>query len=160
MIELTEWEGLLRIALAAILGGAVGLERELRAKQAGLRTNMLVAMGAALFTTSSIQLSEFYLNWAGSIRFDPSRIISTIVSGVGFLGGAVIFRHEQRMHGVTTAASIWVVTAVGVAAGAGFYLTSVGATVLIVIVLLVVGWVEHLVGFKDDTFAIQESGDD
>lgn len=149
MFELSEWEGLIRIALAAILGGVIGLERELRDKEAGLRTNMLVAMGAALFTISSIQLSEFYVNWDGSIRFDPSRIISTIVSGVGFLGGAVIFKTGEKISGVTTAASIWVVTGVGVVVGAGFYLTAVGATFLIVIVLLVVGWIEHKVGFKD-----------
>lgn len=148
MPELTEWEGLIRVTIAAVLGGIIGIERELRAKEAGLRTNMLVAMGAALFTISSIQLSEFYLDWNGSIRYDPSRIISTIVSGVGFLGGAVIFKTEQRVRGVTTAASIWVVTGVGVAVGAGFYLTAIGSTVLIVIVLLIVGWVEHLVGFK------------
>lgn len=149
MPELTEWEGLIRVAIAAVLGGIIGIERELRAKEAGLRTNMLVAMGAALFTVCSIQLSEFYLNWNGSIRYDPSRIISTIVSGVGFLGGAVIFKTSEKISGVTTAASIWVVTGVGVVVGAGFYLTAVGATFLIVIVLLVVGWIEHKVGFKD-----------
>jgi putative Mg2+ transporter-C (MgtC) family protein len=109
---------------------------------------MLVAMGAALFTVSSIQLSEVYLSWNGSIRFDPSRIISTIVSGIGFLGGAIIFKTEERVRGVTTAASIWVVTGVGVATGAGFYVMAAGSTVLIVVVLLVVGWIEHRVGFK------------
>ncbi|CAN5829062.1 hypothetical protein BH20CHL1_BH20CHL1_02800 [soil metagenome] len=148
MGQLTDWEGLIRVALAAVLGGIIGIERELRAKDAGLRTNMLVAMGAALFTVSSIQLSEFYINWNGSIRFDPSRIISTIVSGIGFLGGAIIFKTEERVRGVTTAASIWVVTGVGVATGAGFYVMAAGSTVLIVVVLLVVGWIEHQVGFK------------
>ena len=149
MIELSDWEGLIRVALAAVLGGVIGIEREFRAKEAGLRTNMLVAMGAALFTVSSIQLSEFYVNWNGSIRFDPSRIISTIVSGIGFLGGAIIFKTEERVRGVTTAASIWVVTGVGVAAGAGFYVMAAGSTFLIIIVLLVVGWIEHKVGFKN-----------
>jgi putative Mg2+ transporter-C (MgtC) family protein len=148
MGQLTDWEGLVRVALAAVLGGIIGIERELRAKDAGLRTNMLVAMGAALFTVSSIQLSEFYINWNGSIRFDPSRIISTIVSGIGFLGGAIIFKTEERVRGVTTAASIWVVTGVGVATGAGFYVMAAGSTVLIVVVLLMVGWIEHRVGFK------------
>lgn len=148
MGQLTDWEGLIRVALAAVLGGIIGIERELRAKDAGLRTNMLVAMGAALFTVSSIQLSEVYLSWNGSIRFDPSRIISTIVSGIGFLGGAIIFKTEERVRGVTTAASIWVVTGVGVATGAGFYVMAAGSTVLIVVVLLMVGWIEHRVGFK------------
>jgi putative Mg2+ transporter-C (MgtC) family protein len=149
MEELSQWEGLLRVALAALLGGVIGLERELREKQAGLRTNMLVSMGAALFTVSAIQFAEFYVNWPGSIRFDPSRIVSTIVTGIGFLGGAVVFRTEHRVSGVTTAASIWAVTAVGVAAGAGRYITAAGATVLIVTVLLVVGIIEHRVGLKE-----------
>lgn len=149
MDELGQWEGLLRVALAALLGGVIGIERELREKQAGLRTNMLVSMGAALFTVSSIQFAEFYVNWSGSIRFDPSRIISNIVTGVGFLGGAVVFRTQERVTGVTTAASIWAVTAVGIAAGAGRYVTAAGATVLIVIVLLLVGVIERLTGLKD-----------
>lgn len=149
MDELSQWEGLLRVALAALLGGVIGLERGFREKQAGLRTNMLVAMGAALFTVSSIQFAEFYLNWPGSIRFDPSRIISNIVTGIGFLGGAIVFRTGHRVSGVTTAASIWAVTAVGIAAGAGRYITAAGATVLIVIVLLVVGLIEQKVGLKE-----------
>lgn len=149
MEELGQWEALMRVALAALFGGVIGLERELRFKEAGLRTNMLVAMGAALFTVSSIQFAEFYVNWTGSIRFDPSRIISTIVTGVGFLGGAVVFRTEQKVRGVTTAASIWVVTAVGVAAGAGRYVTAAGVTVLIIIVLFVIGIIEHRLGFKE-----------
>jgi putative Mg2+ transporter-C (MgtC) family protein len=149
MVELTEWEGLLRVALAAILGACIGIERELRDKQAGLRTNMLVSMGAALFTVSSLLLAAEFMRWEGAIRFDPSRILSTIVTGVGFLGGAVIFRTEQRIRGVTTAASIWAVTGVGIAAGAGLYITAIGATFLIVIVLFIFAWFEHAVGFKE-----------
>lgn len=146
--ELSQWEGLIRVALAALLGGVIGLEREIREKEAGLRTNMLVAMGAALFTVSSLQFAEFYTEWPGSIRFDPSRIISNIVTGIGFLGGAVIFKTERKVVGATTAASIWAVTAVGIAAGGGRYITAVGATVLIIVVLLVVGLLEQAVGFK------------
>lgn len=153
MPELSEWEGLLRVALAALLGACVGIERELREKQAGFRTNMLVSMGAALFTVSSIQMAEYFLDWGGSIRYDPSRILSTIVTGVGFLGGAVIFRTQHRVRGITTAASVWAVTGVGVAAGAGLYITAVGATVLIVIVLFIFGWFEHLLGLKDGSIA-------
>jgi putative Mg2+ transporter-C (MgtC) family protein len=148
MEELSQWEALARVALAAMLGGVVGIERELRDKQAGLRTNMLVAMGAALFTVTSIQFAEFYESWSGSIRFDPSRIVSTIVTGIGFLGGAIVFRNHDKVRGVTTAASIWAVTALGVAAGAGHYVTAIGVTFLIITVLLVVGFVEHRLGFK------------
>lgn len=146
---LSEYEGLLRIALAALLGAVIGFERRLRDKEAGLRTNMLVATGAALFTTTSIHMAEFFMEWPGSIRYDPSRILSTIVTGVGFIGGALIFRSSDKIHGVTTAASIWAVTAVGVAAGAGLYITAIGVTVLIVLVLFVVGWIEHHVGIKE-----------
>ncbi len=151
MEHLTEVEGLFRICLAAVLGAIIGLERGYRDKEAGLRTNMLVAIGAALFTISSIQLSEMYLEWEGSIRFDPSRILSTIVTGVGFIGGALIYRSSNRVHGVTTAASIWAVTAVGLAAGAGLYLTAVGVTVLIVIVLFGFTWIEYKIGIKDES---------
>lgn len=158
--DLGQWEGLIRVALAALLGGVIGLERELRDKEAGLRTNMLVAMGAALFTVSSIQFAEFYVGWSGSITYDPSRIISNIVTGIGFLGGAVIFKNERKISGATTAASIWVVTAVGIAAGGGRYVTAVGATVLILIVLLVVGWLETAVGFKSDLDADSSEGDE
>lgn len=149
MEHLTEFEGLLRIGLAAILGAIIGLERGFRDKEAGLRTNMLVSMGAALFTVSSIHMAEYFLEWDGSIRFDPSRILSTIVTGVGFIGGALIYRSSDRVHGVTTAASIWAVTAVGLAAGAGLYLTAVGATVLIVIVLFGFTWIEYMIGIKN-----------
>lgn len=158
--ELGQWEGLVRVALAALLGGVIGLERELREKEAGLRTNMLVAMGAALFTVSSIQFAEFYVGWPGSIRFDPSRIISNIVTGIGFLGGAVIFKNESRITGATTAASIWVVTAVGIAAGGGRYVTAVGATILILIVLLVVGLLERAVGLKSGPVLNATDSDD
>ena len=111
---------------------------------------MLVSMGAALFTVTSLLLAAEFMRWEGAIRFDPSRILSSIVAGVGFLGGAVIFRTKQRVHGITTAASIWAVTGVGVAAGAGLYITALGATALIVVVLFVFAWVEHIAGFKED----------
>jgi putative Mg2+ transporter-C (MgtC) family protein len=149
VVELTEWEGLLRVTLAAILGACIGVEREIREKQAGLRTNMLVSMGAALFTVSSLLLAAEFMSWEGAIRLDPARMLSTVISGVGFLGGAVIFRTEQRIRGVTTAASIWAVTGVGIAAGAGLYITAIGATILTVIVLFVFAWIEHRVGFKE-----------
>jgi putative Mg2+ transporter-C (MgtC) family protein len=160
MEELSQWEGLMRVALAALLGGVIGLEREMREKQAGLRTNMLVSMGAALFTVSSIQFAEFYVNWTGSVRFDPSRIVSNIVTGIGFLGGAIVFRTQHKVSGVTTAASIWVVTAVGIATGAGRYVTAVGATALILIVLLAIGLLEHRVGFKGGPVLPQVQDDD
>src|SRR5581483_2932516 len=106
-IELTR-----RLLLAAALGAAIGLERELRRKPAGLRTNILIALGSALFTTVSLEL-------AGVNGGTSDRITAQIVTGIGFLGAGAIMRHRESVHGLTTAATIWVNAAVGVAAGAG-----------------------------------------
>jgi putative Mg2+ transporter-C (MgtC) family protein len=108
---------LLRVVVAAALGGAIGLERELDEKAAGLRTHVLVSVGAALFTlVGAYGFGEFP---RGSI--DPSRIAAQIVTGVGFLGAGVIFRQGFTIRGLTTAASLWLVAAIGMAAGAGFW---------------------------------------
>jgi putative Mg2+ transporter-C (MgtC) family protein len=107
----------LRVVVAAALGGAIGLERELDEKAAGLRTHVLVSVGAALFTlVGAYGFGEFA---RGSI--DPSRIAAQIVTGVGFLGAGVIFRQGFTIRGLTTAASLWLVAAIGMAAGAGFW---------------------------------------
>ena len=106
-------EALLRLLLAAALGGAVGLEREFRHKPAGLRTNMLIALGAALFSILSVELGA----GAGS----PDRIAAQVVTGIGFLGAGAILRSGENVHGLTTAATIWVNAAIGMAAGLGSY---------------------------------------
>jgi putative Mg2+ transporter-C (MgtC) family protein len=109
-------EVLLRVFVAAALGGAIGLERELRERQAGLRTHLVVSVGAALFTlVSAYGFSNF-----GS-RVDPSRIAAQIVSGIGFLGAGAIIRQGLSVRGLTTAASLWLVAAIGMAAGAGYW---------------------------------------
>jgi putative Mg2+ transporter-C (MgtC) family protein len=113
---------LLRIGVAAVLGGAIGLERELRDREAGLRTHMLVSMGAALFTiVSAYGFHEFLVNGGNLVRTDPTRIAAQIVSGVGFLGAGAIIRQGFSIRGLTTAATLWVVAAIGMAAGAGYY---------------------------------------
>ena len=109
-------EVLLRLFVAAVLGGAIGVERELRERQAGLRTHLVVSIGAALFTlVSAYGFADF-----GS-RVDPTRIAAQIVSGIGFLGAGAIIRQGLSVRGLTTAASLWLVAAVGVAAGAGYW---------------------------------------
>src|SRR5947208_6008074 len=113
--------------LAAGLGAAIGLEREYRRKPAGLRTNILIALGSALFTTVSIAM--------GSPGGTPDRIAAQIVTGIGFLGGGAILRSGVTVHGMTTAATIWVNAAVGMAAGAGQFAMATCATVLTLIVL-------------------------
>jgi putative Mg2+ transporter-C (MgtC) family protein len=125
---------ILRLLLAAGLGAAIGIERELRRKPAGLRTNILIALGAALFTTLSIEIGR-----GGS----PDRIASTIVTGVGFLGAGAIMRHGSSVQGMTTAATIWVNAAVGVAVGAGDYAMASLATLITLIVLALLGPLEE-----------------
>ena len=113
-----------RLLLAAILGGAIGAERELNDQPAGLRTHMLLTIGACLFTLISAY------GFGG--RTDPSRIAAQIVTGIGFLGGGAIVRDGLTVKGVTTAASIWATASVGVAIGAGSYVLGVGGAVLVV----------------------------
>jgi len=117
-------ELLARLLLAAVLGGAIGAERELNDQPAGLRTHMLLTIGACLFT-----LISAYGFGGGT---DPSRIAAQIVTGIGFLGGGAIVRHGLTVKGVTTAASIWATASVGVAIGAGSYVLGTGGAVLVV----------------------------
>jgi putative Mg2+ transporter-C (MgtC) family protein len=119
---------LLRLAVAALLGGAIGLEGELDEKAAGLRTHILVASGAALFTLISAYGFSAFLGPGKVVSFDPSRIASQIVTGIGFLGAGVIFRQGFTIRGLTTAASLWLVAAIGMAAGAGYWAGAVLAT--------------------------------
>ena len=109
-------EVLLRIFVAAALGGAIGLERELRERQAGLRTHLVVSVGSALFTLVS---AYGFHSFDGKV--DPTRIAAQIVSGIGFLGAGAIIRQGLSVRGLTTAASLWLVAAIGMAAGAGYW---------------------------------------
>jgi putative Mg2+ transporter-C (MgtC) family protein len=116
-------EVLLRLFVAAALGGAIGLERELRERQAGLRTHLVVSVGSALFTlVSAYGFSSF------DGKVDPTRIAAQIVSGIGFLGAGAIIRQGLSVRGLTTAASLWLVAAIGMAAGAGYWEGAVVAT--------------------------------
>jgi putative Mg2+ transporter-C (MgtC) family protein len=122
-------ELLARLLLAAVLGGAIGAERELNDQPAGLRTHMLLTIGACLFTLISAY------GFGGGLGTDPSRIAAQIVTGIGFLGGGAIVRHGLTVKGVTTAASIWATASVGVAIGAGSYVLGIGGAVLVVATL-------------------------
>ncbi len=119
----------LRILLAAVFGALVGWQRERAGKAAGLRTNMLICMGATIFTVTSIY------GFANSA--DPSRIAAGVVTGVGFIGaGSIILRREERyIQGLTTAATIWIVAGIGVATGAGMYVAAAVTTAIVLIVL-------------------------
>jgi len=129
------WEFVLRLVAACVLGGAVGYQREVHGRPAGLRTHILVCVGATLFTITSMMFGH------GS---DPSRIAANIVAGIGFLGAGTIIHQGSTVRGLTTAASLWTVAAIGMAVGAGGYLLYVLATVAAVLVLAVLSWMDIL----------------
>ncbi len=140
-------EALGRLSLAALLGSAIGLERELREREAGLRTHLLVALGSALFTIVSAFGFHDILSGSGPnvlVRLDPSRIAAQIVSGIGFLGAGAIIRQGFSVRGLTTAATLWVVAAIGMAAGAGYYSGAVLATVVALLAL----WPLRIVAYR------------
>ena len=129
-------DNLARLTLAAALGGAIGFERELRDREAGLRTHLLVCLGSALFTiVSAYGFSEFLTSGDQVIRADPTRIAAQIVTGVGFLGAGAIIRQGLSVRGLTTAATLWVAAAIGIAAGAGYYPGAVLGTVVTLVAL-------------------------
>ncbi|MBR3079624.1 MAG: MgtC/SapB family protein, partial [Prevotella sp.] len=129
-----EYEFILRIFVAAILGGLIGLEREYRSKEAGFRTHFLVALGSALFMiVSAYGFSEIQMYEPQ--RWDLSRIAAQVVSGIGFIGaGTIIFRKSENVvSGLTTAAGLWVVAAIGLACGGGMYMLSIASTLLVLV---------------------------
>jgi putative Mg2+ transporter-C (MgtC) family protein len=125
--------------LAVILGGAIGFERELKGKPAGLRTNILICMGAALLTDVSMTIGMVN----GARVGDPARLAAQIISGVGFLGAGTIMQGSGMVTGLTSAATIWVVAAIGIAVGSGNYVGATGAGALVTVVLAWLGRVEH-----------------
>src|SRR5690242_13183673 len=137
MIPTLGWdEALLRLALAAAFGGLIGIEREFREREAGLRTHMLVSVGSALFTLNSAYgFHDFLASGTAVVRADPSRIAAQIVTGIGFLGAGAIIRQGLAVRGLTTAGSLWVVAAIGMAAGAGWYWPAIAATALTIFAL-------------------------
>ena len=134
VIELLRLDLVSALLIAVLLGGGVGLQRELRGKSAGLRTNILICVGAALFT----QMSQSMALLAG----DPTRIAAQIVTGVGFLGAGAILHSKGHVTGLTSAATIWLVAAIGMAVGAGAIYEAAGAALLVILVLGVLGRVE------------------
>jgi putative Mg2+ transporter-C (MgtC) family protein len=136
-------ELLLRIAVAAGLSGVIGAERELRERAAGLRTHMLVGVGAALFTIiSAYGWGDFVFNRQLGTVLDPTRIAAQIVTGIGFLGAGAIIRQGLSVRGLTTAAGLWVVAAIGMAAGAGYYSAALITTGVVLVGLGPLRWVE------------------
>jgi putative Mg2+ transporter-C (MgtC) family protein len=144
--ELPFWELLLRLGLAGALGAAIGLERELRDREAGLRTHMVVAMGSALFTIMSAYGFRDVLSGSNAllVRTDPTRIAAQIVTGIGFLGAGAIIRQGFSVRGLTTAATLWLTAAIGMAAGAGSYVAAAVTTGLALFSL----WPLRIIAFR------------
>ena len=137
VIDIFKLELLLQLALATLLGGAIGLERELGGKPAGLRTNILICIGSALYTQLSLSMVH------GAV--DATRVAGQIVTGVGFIGAGTILHARGAVVGLTSAATIWVVAAIGVALGAGHYAEALLTTLVVLIVLQGLGRVEIVV---------------
>jgi putative Mg2+ transporter-C (MgtC) family protein len=134
--HLSHWELAGRLALAAGLGGAIGIERELRDHEAGFRTHMLVSLGSALFTVvSAYGFEDFLAGNTNVVRADPTRIAAQIVTGIGFLGAGAIISHGMSIRGLTTAANVWTVAAVGICCGAGYYSAALIGSVVIILAL-------------------------
>jgi putative Mg2+ transporter-C (MgtC) family protein len=128
-VPLTDTEIVRRLLLAAVIGGLLGIEREVRHKSAGFRTNILIGMGSAVFTMMSIAIS--------ADRGDPGRIAAQIVTGMGFLGAGAILRTRNGVHGLTTAATVWVNAALGIAAGAGeYHLAAIGGLITLAVLFV------------------------
>jgi putative Mg2+ transporter-C (MgtC) family protein len=147
--DLALWEGTLRLLLACALAGLIGLERERRDQEAGLRTHILVSGGACLFMLVGIYAwADFRLGQDVGAVVDPSRVASYVVAGIGFLGGGAIIKYGANIKGLTTAASVWVTAAIGVAVGAGMYELGAVTTVLVLFSLWPLRTLARRLGLK------------
>ena len=139
-VHVLRLELLMQLVLAVVLGGAIGLERELKGKPAGLRTNILISIGATLFTVLSMRMA--------AERGDPGRVAAQILAGVGFIGAGTILHTRGAVTGLTSAATIWVVAAIGMALGTGAYVEALGTTFLVIVVLTGLASLERLVAAR------------
>jgi putative Mg2+ transporter-C (MgtC) family protein len=142
-----------RLLTACLLGGLIGLEREVNRKAAGVRTNLLICMGAAFFTLLSGVL-------AGDASPNKGQVASNIVQGIGFLGAGLILHNRSRVSGLTSAASVWVVASIGMACGAGLYGAAVVAAMIVVLALEVVGFLERRANLKGYPLVYEARGRD
>lgn len=136
---MTEVEIITRLIAALVLGGLVGFEREWTERPAGLRTHALVSLGSALVMVVNIYLFE---RFSQGTTMDVTRMAAQVVSGIGFLGAGTIIRSKNGVHGLTTAASLWVVAAIGLAAGCGFWLAAITVTVCTLVGLTMMRWIQ------------------
>ena len=142
-VKIMTGELILRLLIAGVLGAAIGFEREIRAKGAGIRTHVLVALGSALFMI----ISQY--GFAGAERFDAARVAAQVVSGIGFIGAGIIIFQKNRVSGLTTAAGLWVTASIGLGAGCGLYAVAGVCTVLSLTILEAMHFVTIRVGDKN-----------
>ena len=153
LIPPIEQELLLRISIAFIVGLIIGYERDRSGKPAGMRTQMLICVGSALLAGLSIHLGDNYISHDGT-HPDPTRLMSQIVTGIGFVGAGVILKTTNRITGVTTAATLWLTAAIGMGIGSGYYASSFLATIFILLLDPLASLRSHL-GFQSNTYTLQ-----
>lgn len=143
-----------RLILSVILGGLVGFERQAHRRDAGLRTHILVSLGSCLIMLTSLYV--FDIN-KGKVSIDPLRIAAGVITGIGFLGAGTIIREREGVRGLTTAASLWVVAAIGLAVGIGFYSASIFATALTLLALFFLRYFEKIL-FEEESKNLKRKG--
>lgn len=144
---MTIGEIILKLFLAALLGGVVGIERENKKRAAGLRTHVLVSLGSALvMVTAEYLFNQYY----GRVSLDPTRLGAQVISGIGFLGAGTIIKQGVSVKGLTTAASLWTVACIGLATGAGFYVAAILTAAIVTITLILLSKFEKVLAGKDN----------
>ena len=135
----------LRLSLSVIFSGLIGLERQMYRRTAGLRTHILVCLGACLIMLTSLYVFDIYKD---KVPSDPARLAAGIITGIGFLGAGTIIRYGEEVKGLTTAASLWVIAAIGMGIGCGFYTASIATTIIVLSVLLLLRRIEGRISDK------------
>ena len=145
-----------RLSLTVLLSGVIGLERQVQRRHAGLRTHILLALGSCLIMLTSLYVFDIYKDIT---KLDPARIAAGVITGIGFLGAGTIIRDNEGIRGLTTAASLWVVSGIGLAVGCGFCNAAVYSTVLTLIVLFVLRYVEGMMFFRNNDTGDNKKGE-
>ena len=144
---LNDAEIIIRLVLSLVLSGLIGLERQMHRRTAGLRTHILVSLGSCLIMLTSLYIFAIYKN---EVPLDPARIAAGVITGIGFLGAGAIIRDREGVKGLTTAASLWVVAGIGLATGCGFYKAALFTTVLALLTLFFLRYVERIMFGKEE----------
>ncbi len=152
---LTDTQIILRLILSVFLSGLIGLERQAHRREAGLRTHILVSLGSCLIMLTSLYVFDIY---KGAANLDPSRIAAGVITGIGFLGAGTIIREREGVRGLTTAASLWVVAGIGLAVGCGFNRAAVYATILALIVLFFLRYIEAIIFSEENEHSKRKEG--